>query len=75
VEYLSDGFYSVKASDIWQITPNWVIFSGGTSGAYSDWDAYFIPCKKGDYVEYFGVINTTTSEMVNAWLIQCDGNK
>lgn len=75
VEYLSDGFYSVKASDIWQITQNWVIFSGGTSGAYSDWDAYFIPCKKGDYVEYFGVINTTTSEMVNAWLIQCDGNK
>lgn len=75
VEYLSDGFYSVKASDIWQITQNLVIFSGGTSGAYSDWDAYFIPCKKGDYVEYFGVINTTTSEMVNAWLIQCDGNK
>ncbi|HIE8854147.1 TPA: hypothetical protein ACXP3I_005194, partial [Klebsiella pneumoniae] len=33
VEYLSDGFYSVKASDIWQITQNWVIFSGGTSGA------------------------------------------
>lgn len=75
VEYLSDGFYSVKASDIWQITQNLVIFSGGTSGAYSDWDAYFIPCKKGDYVEYFGVINTKTSEMVNAWLIQCDGNK
>ncbi|MDV0653497.1 hypothetical protein RZP13_29550, partial [Klebsiella quasipneumoniae subsp. similipneumoniae] len=48
VEYLSDGFYSVNASDIWQITPNLVIFSGGETGTYSDYDAYFLPCEPGD---------------------------
>ncbi|MDE4670918.1 BNR-4 repeat-containing protein [Klebsiella pneumoniae] len=75
VGYLSDGLYSVNASDIWQITPNLVIFSGGETGTYSDYDAYFLPCEPGDIVSYFGVINTATASQVNAWLIQCDGNK
>ncbi|HDK6227010.1 TPA: BNR-4 repeat-containing protein [Klebsiella pneumoniae] len=72
---LASGLYPLTASGIWEITSNLVIFSGGATGTYSDYDAYFLPCEPGDVVSYFGVINTATESQVNAWLIQCDGNK
>ncbi len=72
---LASGLYQLTASGIWEITSNLVIFSGGATGTYSDYDAYFLPCEPGDVVSYFGVINTATESQVNAWLIQCDGNK
>ncbi|HCH7884055.1 TPA: BNR-4 repeat-containing protein [Raoultella ornithinolytica] len=75
LDYLAAGVYPISAAGIWQITSNFIIFSGGTSGTYTDWDAYFLPCKKGDIAEYFGVINTATVGRVDAWIIQCDADK
>ncbi|HHS9742998.1 TPA: BNR-4 repeat-containing protein, partial [Raoultella ornithinolytica] len=75
LDYLAAGVYPISAASIWEITNNFIIFSGGTSGTYADWDAYFLPCKKGDITEYFGVINTATVGRVDAWIIQCDADK
>lgn len=75
LDYLAAGVCPISAASIWEITNNFIIFSGGTSGTYTDWDAYFLPCNKGDIAEYFGVINTATVGRVDAWIIQCDADK
>ncbi len=75
VGYINKGLYPQSASSVWEITKKFVLFSGGASGTYNDWDAYYIPVKKGDQVEYFGSVNTATAGEINAWLIQCDSDK
>ena len=75
LDYLAAGIYPISAAGIWEIISNFIIFSGGTSGTYTDWDAYFLPCKEGDIAELFSVINTATVGRVDAWIIQCDADK
>ncbi|MFI3024715.1 hypothetical protein ACH7BB_25285, partial [Klebsiella aerogenes] len=75
INYVLSGIYPTDVSSSWEITQNFVIFSDGTTGTNSSWDGYFIPCKEGDRVDYFGVINTSTAGDKTAWIIQCDDNK
>ncbi len=75
ISQINNGLWPESASSVWSITTKFVIFSGGLSGTYADWDAYYVPCKKGDRFEYFGSVNTSTAGEMNAWLIQCDANK
>ncbi|HCM3125583.1 TPA: BNR-4 repeat-containing protein [Klebsiella aerogenes] len=75
ISQINQGLWPESASSVWEITRNFVLFSGGLSGTYPDWDAYYIPCKNGDQVEYTGIIDLATAGAVTAWLIQCDANK
>lgn len=75
VSQISKGLWPESASSIWSITTKFVIFSGGLSGTYDDWDAYYVPCRKGDLFEYYGSINTSTVGGISGWIIQCDPDK
>ncbi|HEO9207140.1 TPA: BNR-4 repeat-containing protein [Klebsiella aerogenes] len=75
ISQLNQGLWPESASSVWEITRQFVLFSGGLSGTYSDWDAYYIPCSKGDQAEYSGIIDLATAGTVTAWLIQCDTDK
>ena len=75
IGYVLNGVYPTDNSTSWEITNNLVMFSDGSTVANASWNAYYVPCKKLDQLDYFGVINTTTVGEAAAWIIQCDANK
>ncbi|MGS4821992.1 hypothetical protein ACN4GA_23715, partial [Raoultella terrigena] len=57
IGYVLNGVYPTDNSTSWEITNNVVMFSDGSIVANTSWNAYYVPCKKMDQIDYFGVIN------------------
>nr|UWD77065.1 MAG: tail fiber protein [Bacteriophage sp.] len=75
VEYVLRGVYPAATAPEATVVAGSAMSAQGVVSESSDWDAYYIPVKRGDEVVYFGNIDTATVGQVVYWLIQCTPSK